>query len=125
MSLRLRLRRVAALPAGAAGRARHRLPGERLQRLSAPDARPHEPAGARLERALGRRRRRGAGRTAGLRRRQPVLPPGRDRQRSLSLHRAPARVGWSTTPCTTAATRAPGCMSRSRQTTRWRAARRC
>ena len=70
-------------------------------------------------RALGRRSRRGAGRAAGLCRRQPLLPPGRDRQRGLSRHRAPARVGappcaaWSTTSCTRAATPAPWCTSTS------------
>ena len=34
-----------------------------------------------------------AGRAPGLCGRQPVLPPGRDRQRGLSRHRAPARLG--------------------------------
>ena len=46
-----------------------------------------------LDRALAGRPRRHAGRTAGLRRRQPLLPPGRDRQRGLSRHRAAARLG--------------------------------
>ena len=85
--------------------------------LPPPDARPAEPARAGLDRALAGRPRRHAGRAARLRRRQALLPPGRDRQRGLprapraGACRCAGMRGWSTTPCTRAATRAPWCTS--------------
>ena len=87
--------------------------------LPAADARPAEPAGAGLDRALGRRSRRRAGRAAGLRRRQPVATARtRSPTRPISPPRASASRcaatrGWSTTSCTKAATRAPSCTSTS------------
>ena len=94
---------------------RHRLPRQGLRGLPPADARPAQPAGAGLARALGRRRRRHAGRAAGLRGRQPVAtgrtrsPPRPISPPRASASRCAAMRGWSTTACTRAATRAPGC----------------
>ena len=112
--------RAAHVPAGAGRRAAHRLPREGLRgfrrlmldRLSllVPDW---------TERTRGRRRRR-AGRAARLRRRRAVATARtRSRPRRISPPRAgasrcAATRGSSTTSCTRAATRAPGCTSRSR-----------
>ena len=95
MPLRFRLR--ATLPCPRRPGVPESLPGKGLPRFPTADARPHGPAGARLARAFGSRPRRHPGRAAGLRRRQPVLPPGRDRQRGLPVHGAQARLG--STPC--------------------------
>ena len=107
------------LPAAARGQRRTSTTWPRTTRLSPPDARPAEPARARLERALRRRRRRRCwsscwptrpttcriGRTRSPTR--PISPP------RASACRCAAMRGWSTTRCTTAATRARGCRSRS------------
>ena len=133
VGLRLRARRCRARRRRADA-PRHRLPGEGLPGLPPPDARPPEPARAGLDRALGRRRRRHAGRAARLRGRQPVATARtRSPTRPISPPRASASRcaatrGWSTTACTKAATRAPACTSRSPRAQairRCRAARRC
>ena len=114
----LRLRRARRRARRSAGDAGDRLPREGLRRLPPADARPAEPAGAGLERALCRRCRRRAGRAAGVRGGQPVYRQdaianeaylGTARQR-VSVRRHARLVDYALHE---AATRAPGCTSRS------------
>ena len=99
--------------------ARHRLPRQGLQRLPPADARPAEPARAGLDASA--RPPTSASRwsscwptsptpLATARTRSPPRPTSPPR---ASASRCAATRGWSTTACTRAATRAPGCTSRS------------
>ncbi len=93
LSVGLRLPPDAVLPARRAARAAARLPGEGLRELPPPAARPHSHAQSALARAQSGRPRHRARRAVRLRRRSPQLHAGRGRDRGVSRHLPPSRLG--------------------------------